>query len=134
MVKLLSKTLPSLFLLLALVACNESSDNSQDSCTSCSEARVFNIDTSKEHFEVSVYGQTMGTPDLPTIEAFLLSDEASSYIDNVDLIATGIEGGATYCVTINDRLTRSIALNQLQLIPTDLDETLYKVESADSCE
>ena len=66
MVKHILTLLACSFILFSLTGCEDES-TSLGSCTDCSDVRVFNIDESKNHFEVSAYGQHMSTPDWDTI-------------------------------------------------------------------
>ena len=123
-------------LTVGLVACNNSNNRNPevDDCVGCAAPRTFSIDETKSEFYVSVFGRKMGTPDWGTIDGFLQDKKSSGDIDELVVVATGIEGGAAYCVAVSDEAVRAAILFELQQISTDLEETAYKVESTDDCE
>lgn len=99
----------------------------------CAPPRQFSIDATKPKFLVDVFGRRMGTPDWKTIDDFLQAKRASGEIDELTVLATGIEGGARYCVTVGDQAVRTDLLGELQQISTDLNETTFSIESANNC-
>ncbi len=102
-------------------------------CKGCEYSRSFNIDYSKSNFEVSVFGRNMGTPDGDKIDAFLKSGVSSGIIDDLIVLATGIEGGARNCVVVNDIVLRKETLMDRQRMPADLRETSFIMTSTDLC-
>lgn len=126
-----------LFFILVLLACNESNKKytgpDVDDCVGCAPPRNFSIDQTKSEFVVNVFGRKMGTPDWQTIDNFLKAKRSSSDIDELTVLATGFEGGASYCVAVRDQTLRTAVLNDLQTIPTDLTETAFSIESTDNC-
>lgn len=84
--------------------------------------------------EASVYGRKMGTPDATIIDSYLKGQVVNNRIDRLEVLSTGIEGGATYCVQILDNLNRRIILDDLQSIQTDKLETSYSlISQTESC-
>jgi len=99
----------------------------------CAPPRTFNIDQAKSDFVVDVFGRSMGTPDWQTVDDFLKAKKSSGAIDELTVLATGIEGGASYCVVVNSNANRLEVLDELQRLSTDLEETVYSVNSVDDC-
>lgn len=123
-------------LIVGLVGCSDSNNNGSpkvDDCVGCAPPRTFSIDETKPEFVVDVFGRKMGTPDWGTIDDFLQAKKSSGDIDELTVLATGIEGGASYCVVVSDNTVRTEILDELQQISTDLEETAYSVESVDDC-
>ena len=76
----------------------------------------------------------MGTPDWEYIDEYLRSKLSHGEIDELTLLATGIEGGASYCVVVSKDSVRAEILNALQQIPTDVNETIFSIESTEDCD
>jgi hypothetical protein len=136
---LFKKTAPIFVLSFALIlsACGSNTSNNgnpkTDDCVGCAPPRQFSIDAGKSEFVVNVFGRKMGTPDAQAIDNFLQAKTSSGQINQLTVLATGIEGGASYCVAVHDQSTRTALLNELQQITTDLVETAYSIESMDNC-
>lgn len=127
-----------LFFALILTACDGSitSNNGNpktDDCVGCAPPRQFSIDPGKSEFVVNVFGRKMGTPDAQSIDNFLQAKTSSGQINQLTVIANGIEGGASYCVAVHEQAARTTLLNELQQIATDPVETAYSIESTDNC-
>lgn len=105
----------------------------EDACPYSSCRRSFLIDKSKSEFIVTVYGCKMGTPDWGTVDEYLREAKNLGHIDWLEVLATGIEGGAEYCVGVYDFIERRKVLDELQAIHTDRDLTMYHIYSVDSC-
>lgn len=136
---LFKKTAPIFVLSFALIlsACGSNNSNNgnpkTDDCVGCAPPRQFSIDAGKSEFVVNVFGRMMGTPDAQAIDNFLQAKTSSGQINQLTVLATGTEGGASYCVAVHDQATRTALLNELQQITTDLVETAYSIESMDNC-
>jgi hypothetical protein len=113
-----------------LIGC-QGSDNGKGEapCLDCLPSKSFSIDYSLPELKVAVHGRKMGTPDATIVDAYLKGQEVNGLIDRLEVVATGTEGGATYCVLLSDEDSRKIVLDDLQRIQTDPEETSYELSS-----
>jgi hypothetical protein len=75
----------------------------------------------------------MSTPDYYQVNAYLEAKTSAGVIDHLEMIARGIEGGAGYCVEIENRGTRAAVLEELSKIETSPLETSYSLISVNDC-
>lgn len=120
-------------ILVTLSCSNIDANNPDEGCGNCPVARKFNIDTSQASFIVDVFGRKLTTPDWAKIDKYLNKKHSEKIIDHLWILETGIEGGASYCVVIDDNLARASLLEDLKSISTNLAETSYRIESVADC-
>lgn len=125
----------AIFLMFAVGGCKQShQQHINKDCEECPEPRAFVIDLQKLYLIVSVFGRGgMGTPNGGTVHNYLQSSQDSGLIENLIVLAYGYEGGLEYCIEMIDEDNRRTVIDELIAIPTDLNETIYRLESTNDC-